>query len=379
MTIDLSLNETQRLIQSAAREFFDNNCPPATVRALEASDLGYSPDMWKELGQLGWIGITYPEQYGGSGGSFLDLYPLYDEMGRHLVPSPHLDTAFIAGETILAAGSESQKQRILPAIADGSLVVSPAILEPSGEFGPHGITLSATAEGNAFVLNGAKLLVPFAHVAGCYLVAARTRGSGPEGVSLFLVDAGAPGVATERLPNIAGHPLFAVTFSGVSVPADNLVGALHGTWPVLDEILAKAAVLQATMVAGAGEVVLSMTADYAKDRVQFGQPIGRYQAVQYMVSDILIDTHLTRLFTKQAAWRVDAGLPYRREAEIAAAKACSGAAHLMRQAHEVHAGIGFMVDHDLQLYSRRAKYWEYALGDARYHHDQILEASGFPA
>jgi alkylation response protein AidB-like acyl-CoA dehydrogenase len=135
-------------------------------------------------------------------------------------------------------------------------------------------------------------------------------------------------------------------------------------------------VLQAAMVIGAGERVQEMTANYAKDRVQFGAPIGRHQAVQYMVTDILIDVQRLRQFTLNAAWRIDVGLPFEREAARASAFACRAAAHIMRQAHEVHAGVAFMLEHDLQLYSRRAKHWEFALGDARYHEERMLVAAG---
>lgn len=376
MTIDLSLSEAQTLLQKTAHDFFAESCPPRVVRALEASESGYSVEMWTRMAELGWLGVTFPERYDGSGGSFLDLYPICEEMGRFLVPGPFLDT-LIAGETLLSVGSDAQKEQILRPIAAGKLVVSAAVLEPSGEYGPEGVTLSATVRDGAYVLNGVKLPVAYALSAGYLLCAARTSGEdGPDGISLFLVDRRSPGLSFEPLPNIASYPLFAVTFSDVVAPAESLVGPLDAGWSALEAVLTKVAVLQAAMILGAADRVLELTTAYTKDRVQFGQPIGRYQAVQYLVTDILLDAHLARLLTLQAAWRIDAGLDCRREAVIAKAAASKASAHLMRQAHEAHAGVAFMMEHDLQLYSRRAKHWEVNLGDARYNQELVAAAAG---
>jgi alkylation response protein AidB-like acyl-CoA dehydrogenase len=332
--------------------------------------------MWREMADLGWLGITFPEAYGGTGHGFLDVYPLYEEMGRFLVPSPYLDTVTVAGETIVAAGSEAQKQRILPAIVDGTCIVSPAVLEPNGSFGPEGIALTASARNGSYALDGTKLLVGFAPSADWFLVAARTSGSGgsADGITLFLVDAKADGLSLTPLQNIAGNALYAVDFAGVLTPADSVVGPVGGGWTPLSDAMTRGAVLQTASIVGAARAVLEMTNQYAKDREQFGSPIGRYQAVQYMVSDILIDMHRVDLLARQAAYRIDAGKPFAREAAIAIAFGKKAAAHLHRQAHEVHAGIAFIMDHDLQLYSRRSKFWENNLGDARYHQEQLARA-----
>lgn len=372
MAIDFSLSEAQKLIQSTAHDFFERKCPTKVVRELEASERGYSPEMWQQMAELGWLGITYPEKYGGSGGTFLDMYPLYEEIGRFLVPSPHLDTVVIAGETILEAGNDAQKEQLLPPITKGELIISPAIMEPNGTFGPAGITLSAVARGEDHLLNGTKLLVPYAPSADQFLCVARTGGNGSaHGVSLFLVAARAAGIFCEPLENLAGGALYEVTFTDVIVPASSLVGSLNDGWGPLSSVMTKAAVLQSAAIVGAAQRVLEMTTDHAKDRVQFGNPIGKYQAVQYMVTDVLIDMHRAQLLTKQAAYRIDAGKTYAREAAIANAFAKQAAAHLHRQAHEVHAGVAFILEHDLTLFSRRAKYWEYNLGDARYHQEQL--------
>jgi alkylation response protein AidB-like acyl-CoA dehydrogenase len=191
---------------------------------------------------------------------------------------------------------------------------------------------------------------------------------------VLLVDARARGVTFDRLPNIAGLPLYAVTFDDVAVPTERVVGELDHGWTALSASVTRAAVLQTATIVGAARAVLDMTNQYAKDRQQFGNPIGRYQAVQYLVSDILIDLHRADLLAKQAAFRIDAGKPHALEAAIAVAFGKQAAAHLHRQAHEVHAGVAFIVEHDLTLYSRRSKYWENNLGDARHYQEMIAAA-----
>jgi alkylation response protein AidB-like acyl-CoA dehydrogenase len=371
MSIDLALDDQQQLLQRSANEFFAKRSPVEQVREIEDGDLGYSPELWREMAGLGWLAITYPEAYGGTGGSLLDLYPVYEEMGRFLVPSPHLDTVVVAGETILAAGTEEQRQRILPAIARGDAVVGLALTEADGSFGPRSVALGADRRGNDLVLNGTKLLVGFAPSADWFLVTARTSA---DGVSLFLVDARTDGITSTRMPNIAGQALYAVAFDGVVVPADAVVGEIDAGWAALSPAITKGALLQTVTIVGAAYAVLEMTNQYAKDREQFGKPIGTYQAVQYMVSDILIDLHRAELLAKQAVFRVATGRPAAREAAIAIAFGKQAAAHLHRQAHEVHAGVAFMLEHDLTLYSRRSKFWENNLGDARYWHERIAEA-----
>ena len=377
--IDLEFDEQQQVLQQTARDFFAKQCPIARVRSLEESDAGYAPDLWKQMAELHWVGLSYPEKLGGAAGSILDLYAIYLEMGRSLAPTPHLASSVIAGETLLTAGSEAQQQRLIPAMSRGDLIVAPAWTEPDGAYGAQAVQLAATANtGGGYRLDGVKVLVPYAHVAEQLLVAARTgsdsdsNGDG-DGVTLFLVEPAADGVDIEKLDNIAGQPLFALTFDDVAVDREAIVGPVDGGWASLAPALDRATVLQCAEIVGAGEAVLDIAVDYAQQREQFGQPIGRFQAVQYLCSDIAIDLHLTSLLARQAAWRIDTGRPYTRELALAKAQASEAAQHMVRQAHEVLAGLAFMVETDLQLYTRRAKHWEFNLGDV--HHQLDLAVS----
>lgn len=375
MAIDLSFNERQRELQTAAHQVFSAQCPTSAIREIEAGGVGYQPDLWGDMAERGWLSVTFPSGYGGGDGDFLDYYPLYEEMGRFLVPGPHLDTVAVAGDVIMQAGSEEQRQRVLPAIASGRCLVSVAHVEPGGSFRPAGIACTATPRGSQFAISGTKLLVGLADSADYFLVTARREASGTgEGVTLLLVDAGSDGISLLPLDNIAGVALFEVGFDDVVVPADAVVGDVDAGWATFSRSATKAAVLQTATIVGGARAVLDMTNQYAKDRQQFGSPIGSYQAVQYMVSDILVDLHRVDLLAKQAAYRIDAERPFAREAAMAIAFGKKAAAHLNRQAHEVHAGVGFMVENDLQLFSRRSKFWENNLGDARYHQEQLAGA-----
>lgn len=377
MGIDLQLSEEQELIGTTANEFFEKHCPPKLVRECESGSPEFPEALWRQMAGLGWLGMPFPERYGGLELDMLDMVPLYVELGRHLVPCPVLDTVALAGGLVCALGSEQQKKALLPAIARGDSTIASAIMEPDGGYGPEAIQLKATRNGSGFLLNGTKVLVACAHSADRLLCAARTAtGVNEHGISLFLVDPGAPGATIEPTPNIAGYPLYAIAFENVSVAEESVVGEVDSAWPALYETSMKAAVLQSATVVGAGERLLAMTTDYAREREQFGRPIGKYQAVQYLCSDIAIHCHHTRLLTLQAAWRIDSGRSFLREAALAKASASRGAAAMTFAAHEVHAGVAFVTDYDLQLYTRRAKHWEYNLGDLRYHLDRACEESG---
>ena len=371
--MDLTFNEQQRAIQQTARDFFSANATAEVIRELEESGPGYSQELWKEMAALDWLGLTYPEQYGGAGAGLLDLYPIYVEMGRSIFPSPHLSTVVLAGETILALGSEEQKQDILPRIVRGDLVLPLAVIEPSGEYGPEGVHTTATPNGDGYRLRGAKSLVPYAEAAEQILIGART-GPGRLDGTLFLVDPQAEGVTVEAMDNIAGYRLYAVTLEDVRVPASALVGGLNQAYAAAKTVVDRARVLQCAEIVGAGQKMLDFAVGYAKDRVQFGRPIGQYQAVQYLCSDIAIDMHLASLLSRQAAWLIDEGEPHAKEVAMAKAHASKAAQHMAHQAHEVHAGAAFMLEHDLQLYTRRAKHWEFNLGDTAYHEELVAQA-----
>lgn len=375
--MDLAFDEHQSELGGIARQLFASRCPPATVRTLEEDPVGFSRDLWEEMGRLDWIGLGQPESAGGSGGTVGDLAAVYTEMGRALVPSPHLASGVVCGGALVAAGAGGDGSpdhgALTRAVLQGRQIVVPAVSEPGTTYGPEAVRMPAATQGSGYRLDGVKLLVPFANSADRLLVVART-GPSVEDLTLFLVDPAAGGVELEPMPNIAGYPLFAATFRSVDLGGAAVVGPVGRGWALLRPALERATVLRCAEIVGAGERVLEMSVGYALQREQFGQPIGRFQAVQYLCTDIAIATHLTALLTRQAAWRLDAGGPAGREVSMAKAYGSRAAQQIVHRGHEVHAGVAFMMEADMQLYTRRARHWELDLGDARYH-DELIARS----
>jgi 3-oxocholest-4-en-26-oyl-CoA dehydrogenase beta subunit len=366
--VDISPTSEQLAFQEAARDFLSDSSPLAAVREAEKSELGYSPEVWRGMVDLDWLRMGHPERVGGLGGGLLDLALLYIEMGRTLAETPHLASAVISGGVLASAGSPWARA-LLDSIFEGTAVVVPALVEEDGSYRSSAIEVTGSARARGLELDGTKLLVPFANSATHFLVAVRT-GPGEEGIRLAVVEAGAPGTALERLPNIADYPLYALTLEGVAVSPEQVVGAWEQLAPVLD----RAAILRAAQVVGAAERLLDMAVGYAQTREQFGKKIGSYQAVQYLCSDIAIDAQLSRLFVFNAAAAADQGEEFAAKAAMAKAYASRAARRAANRAHEVFAGVGFILDFDIQLFTRRLKHWELDLGDDLHHRERITSA-----
>ncbi|MGX7680151.1 acyl-CoA dehydrogenase family protein [Jatrophihabitans sp. DSM 45814] len=382
--MDTNLDEDQLELAKMARSFFQARFPISTIRELEQSEVGFAPEVWQEMASLDWLRLGYPESDGGAGGSALDLTVLYQEMGRSLAPVPHLESSVIAGGALHAAGTPFARD-LLEQVWAADALITPAIVEADGSFGPEAVTLAAipaaTADGNAgepgaLSLTGDKLLVAYANSATHLIVAVRTAQATDEasGVSLVVVRTDSPGLALTSLTNVASVPLYAVRFDAVTVPAEAVIGPLNRGWELLNPALERATVLRAAQIQGAAERLLEYAVEYSTQRSQFGKPIGQYQAVQYLCSDIAINSHLTSLYARYAAGLLDAGLPAGKAVSQAKAQANRTARLAPERAHAVHAGIAFMLDFDVQLFTRRCRHWELDLGDDRYHRERIATA-----
>ena len=376
--MDLGFTQEQEMLRRTARELLERECPTQLVRAMETDEKGYSPELWQKMAGLGWMGLSFPEQYGGSGGSFTDLVTLLEEMGRALVPGPFLPTVVLGGLTLFLAGSEEQKRRLLPQIAAGKALLTVALTEPDGRYEPGSITVRATPEKDGYVINGTKFFVLDAHVADHLMVVARTReGKDPaEGISLFLVDAHTPGIHLTPLQTMALDKQFEVTFENILVPKENLLGNLDHGGPVVERMLERAAVAKCAEIIGMAQKALELTVEYAKIRVQFGRPIGSFQALQHLCADMLVNLDSSKLLTYQAAWKISEGLPATKEASMAKAWASEACRQITQDAHQIHGGIAFMVEHDLQLYFRRVKAAESLFGSPEFHHELICREMG---
>lgn len=376
--MDFALSEEQEMLKNSARDFLTKECPKTLVRQMETDDKGYSPNMWKGMADLGWTGLVFPEAYGGSGMTFLDLSVLIEELGRALAPSPFLPTVVYCGLSILAAGTEEQKKHFLPKIAKGDMIMTLALTEPSATWDAGGITVKATAEGDDFAISGTKLFVPDAHIANYLLVVARTKEGKhkEEGITLFLVDAKSPGIKLNALKTMGSDKQFEVIFNKVKVPKKNILGKLDHGWSVIQDLLPKATLAQCAHMVGGSQQVLEMTVAYAKERVQFGKPIGSFQAIQHKCANMATDVDGSRFITYQAAWKLNEGLNCALEVSMAKAWVSEAYRRTCAEGHQIHGGIGFIKDHDMQLYYRRAKASELAFGDADYHRELVAQQIG---
>ena len=311
--MDIDLEQHQVDLADTARRFFEARSPIGAVRAWEDSAAGFAPELWAEMASLGWLRLGHPEPVGGVGGGMLELSVIYQAMGRALTPVPHLESAVI-GAGVLAAADTPAARDLLEPVLSGTAIVTPALAEDDTGFGPEAIAMAGTLEGDGSLrLEGSKILVGYANSASHLIVAARTApaSAAASGITLALVEVAAPGVQLTRLPNLAGYPLYATAFDAVRVGPAAILGGAHAGWELLGPVLDRAAVLRAAQIQGAAERLLELSVGYAERRTQFGQAIGRYQAVQYLCSDIAINSHLTSLMVRYAAGLLDAGLPGR--------------------------------------------------------------------
>jgi alkylation response protein AidB-like acyl-CoA dehydrogenase len=363
------------MLKKSAREFLSKECPKKLVRELDESDAGYPKDLWKKMSDLGWMGLAYPEKYGGNGGSFLDLAVLLEEMGYNILPGPFFSTVVLGGFTLLDAGSEEQKKQYLEKIANGDAIMTLALMEEDGTYSAGSINMTAEAKGDGYVLNGTKLFVPDANVADYMLVATRTKkGSKPEsGITLFIVDAKSAGIQTTLLKTLASDKLCEVIFKDVKVAKANVVGKVNEGWKVIESTLQKAAVAKCAEMVGGSQASLDMAVAYAKERVQFGHPIGSFQAIQHYCANMVTDVDGSRFIMYKAAWTVSEGLPSEMVVSMAKAWTSDAFKRVAVLAHQIFGAIGFTMDHDMHLYFRRAKAGELAYGDADYHRNIVAQ------
>ena len=376
--MDFSLSEEQEMLKKAARDFLADKCPKKLVREMEEDEKGYPPELWREMADLGWMGLIFPEQYGGSDMSFLDLAVLLEEMGRACLPGPFFSTVMLGGLPILDIGSEEQKKEYLPGIASGKIIFTLALTEPSARHDADAIQVKATADNNDYIINGTKLFVPDAHVADYMLCVARTddAAKGEDGITIFIVDARSPGISCTALETIAHNKPCEVVFNQVRVPKENILGELNQGWGEVRKITERAALAKCCEMVGGMQAVLEMTVEYAKQRVQFGAAIGTFQAIQHHCANMLSDADSSRVITCEAAWRLSNGLTCTEEIAMAKSWASEAYWRVVFLATQVHGGAGIMAAHDMTLYFRRAKAAELAFGDARFHRKTVAQGLG---
>ena len=366
--MDLTLNEIQTMLQSSAREFMDDQVPKTRVLEIDDSESGFDPNLWEQMSELGWPSLAIPEEYGGLGQGWVDLGVVSEVMGYYACPSPLLSSAVLSAQAIMAAGSEEQKQAMLPGIASGQQIYALAYTEPDYSWKPSAIKLQASGNGGGYTLNGTKLFVPDANVADRILVAAASD----DGLSLMAVDRTAPGVSVRVMDGWIGPKACEINFENVSVDSGDVLGEPGSAWSAIEYAMDRATAVLCAFMAGGTQAVYDMTREYSQSRIAFGVPIGTFQRVQDHVIDALTDADSAKWTAYEALWQLDEEMP---DAPVGVSTAKSvaslGFPRACDAAHHVHAGIGADLDYGLTQYTKRARTLQHYLGDHSYHKARI--------
>jgi len=370
--MDLELEETQGMIQKTARDFFTAELSADDLRKLLAEGADLPDDLWRQMAELGWMGINVPEELDGFGGGMLDMAVLLEEMGYFAVPGPYFATVVLGASAIARFGSPEQQREWLPRIAAGELKATLALTEPGSSPWPALISTTAVEDGAGYRISGRKFYVDHAHVADLMIVAADVAGA----TTLFVVDAGSEGIDITQLKTIDGSKFCEVSLDRVPVPAANVLGAVGGGREQLDLLLRIAALSACARMLGGMRRALEMTVAHVKERKQFGQPVGAFQAVQHHCSNMAMDLEVSRLMTYEALWRMDQALDCERSASMAKAWVGEAYGRVMLGAHQCIGGLAFIEEHDLPLYSKSATGAELLFGDSDFHRELVAREIG---
>ncbi len=359
--MDLTLTEDQELIQATARELLESRHLSANARAMEDDSRGYSVELWKEMVELGWMGLALPESYGGVGAGFLEACLLVEEMGRFVVPSPLLPTVVCCGLPIARFGTEEQRAAWLPAITRGRVM---------SYGGVCGDELVATESGDGLVLDGSALFVPYADAAEALLVVVQD--------TVLLVDTATPGITREPLDVIGAARQHRVDFANVTVPGDRVLGGVGGGRAVAEAVTALGTAATCAEMIGGAQHVLDTTVSYATQREQFGRPVGSFQAVQHHCANMAIDVLSSRFIAYEAIWRLSEGLAAAAEVSMAKAWVSEAYQRVCALGHQVHGAIGFTREHDLHFYFRHALTSALTFGDGDFHWERLARHLDLP-
>ena len=370
--MDFSISDEQEELRRSVRQFLADKSPANEVRRLMDTPTGYDPAVWEQLaGQLGLTGLIVPEEYGGSGFGYGELVVVLEEMGRTLVCAPYFSTVALGTNAILAAGDEQARKDLLPGIASGAVIATLAVAEEDGSWDSRDLRLEARRSGDGYVLTGQKMYVIDGHIADLIIVVAQLDG----GIAFFAVSGDAHGLDRELLPTLdMTRKQARLAFNGT--PA-RLIGSPERAEQALATTLDLAVIALAAEMVGGAQRCLDMSVDYAKTRVQFGRPIGSFQAIKHKCADMLLEVESARSAAYYAAWAAAAGSDECPAVASLAKAFCSEAYfHAAAENIQIHGGIGFTWEHDAHLYFKRAKSCELLLGDSDYHRELLAQRIG---
>ena len=375
MALNLNLTEIEEMVKDTALKFMRRDVSNETIQTLLETDTGYTEEIWQKAISMGWLGIIIPEEYGGTGGSLTSAGVLFEALGTGPLPGPYFSSGILASSIILEAGSEDQKTQVLSNIAVGAQVLTLAFTEPAYSWEPASVMTTATPIGDDFVLNGLKLFTLDAGAATHFIVAART-GNSPDSekvLSLFLVEKQAPGVSMRRVPGFLSGMSFEVKLNAVRVPQSAILGRVNEGWPALKEAMDKSIPVLCAYKVGGCQALMEMAIEYSRVRVQFGQPIGRFQRVQDLIIEMLNHLEAARWTTYEALWKIDSQRPYAESVHLAKALSSQAYWDTCTLAHQVFSGISYSAEHAVSFHTRTSRSLYNFLGEPAYHRQKLAK------
>ena len=375
MAIDLSLTESEAMLQKTAQDFMRRDAPKEVVQVLQETDTGYTEELWQKVVEMGWPGIIIPEQYGGTGNELTSAGVLFEALGRGPLPGPLFSSGILGSLIILEAGTEEQKQRILPAVAGGKQILTLALTESEYSWEPRAVQTTAERKNGDFVLNGTKLFTMDAGGATHFIVVSRTgKAADPAtGVSLFLVDSKSDGVSVRRLPGFLTGRTFEVKLDSVKVARSAMLGDKAEGWPSLRQAIEKSIPVLCAYQAGGCQALYDMALEFSRTRVQFGQPIGRFQRVADMIIEMADHVDAARWSAYEALWKLDTHRPVAESVHLAKTLASEGYWQNCTWAHRVFSGISYSMEHPVSFHTKASRSLYNFLGDPAYHRGKIAQ------
>jgi len=374
--MNFGFSEDQDMIRESALNFVSKESSLERVRALHEDANGYSPTHWQTIAESGWLGAVLPEEAGGIGLGYADLICITEEFGKGLMPEPLIPFATLAGNAILFGGTDTQQADLLPQVAEGALKIALGAYEAAGRYNMAHVSTTAASSGEGYVLNGEKFLVENASSADMILVTARTSGdtANREGISLFLLDKAASGLTLSPVTTLDHRPRSTVTLKDVQIGADALIGSEGDALDAVEHAVDCATIALCAEMVGGMQTALEMTVGYSHERVQFGVPIGSFQALKHKAANMFMHIEAARSSMYYAAMAEDEDMSDRRAAISAAKALCSDAyIDVTKEAIQMHGGIGFTDEHNIHLFYKRAIATAATYGDASYHRERYVQ------
>jgi len=381
ISMGLILSEDQLILHDMAKSFFDEKSPVERMRRLRDTqdETGFTRELWKEMGELGWIGILLPEDLGGAGMGYGELGVVLSQCGRVLAPEPFVSTVLLGGNAILLGGSKPLQKDLLPDVCTGDRILAMAFQE-QGRFAPYAVDTRATRNGDGFELSGEKQYVLDGHVADQIVTVARTSGASGErdGLSLFVIDASAPGVSIQRTQMVDGRNAARIRFEDAPVDPARVLGEIDAGASVLDAVFDRASIGLCAEMLGSFEEAFERTLEYLKNREQFGVKIGSFQGLRHRAAQMFGELEFARSVVRDAQSAIDDGRDDVAEMASAAKARCSDVANLIGgEAVQMHGGIGMTDEEEIGLFFKRLKAAEFTLGDAPYHRNRYASLRGY--